>query len=676
VSFLYPLFISAALLIAIPIIIHLFNFRKYKKIYFSDIRFLKEIKEQTTKSSKLKNLLILASRILGLLAIIFAFAQPYISKNNQEIANGPKAISIYIDNSFSMSLQENGISQLDIAKSKAKNIIESFGEADKFHLLTNEFGMNENKFLTQKEALAQLGQVYFSAKPRNTITILEKQKKILKTEPGYGASLAFISDFQKSTFQTNLNNSATENDTIPKYFISVESKQKNNIYIDTAILENPNLQLQQTNPIRVKIVNNSNEQKESTLTLQVNNQLKSVKNISLKANSKQESVLEFSPSKAGFQNIKLFLNDYPINFDDTFYISAKVVSNFSVLILNQQNANAYLSSVFKPSAQFRVENNNVNSFDAKNSSNYSLIILNSVNQLSENLQKSLKDYLSNGGSVMVFAPVQNGIGNLNSFLSATANCQYFEKDSSKNPVSNFQKTHPLFTDVFEKFPTNIDLPVAYQYYNFSASSLSAEQKLFSFSNGNSFLSSFKVDNGKMYVCASSAENNSSTFPNSYWFLPMFYKMAFSTGNGAVYSKTIGKNALLTIPNTNRNKESVYSIKKDNFEAIPPQNAYGNMLQLDLSKATNNAGIYSIYLKNNPDSLYCGLNYDRKESDMNYWNIADLKSSLKLKNIHFIDSITPGEEMNSLSQGIPLWKVCIILALLFLLTEILLIRYLK
>ncbi len=675
-SFLYPLFFSAAFLIAIPIIIHLFNFRKYKKIFFSDIRFLKELKEQTTKSSKLKNLLILASRIMGLLALIFAFAQPYFSKNNQEIAKGPKAISIYIDNSFSMSVQENGISQLDIAKSKAKNIIENFGEADKFHLLTNEFGLNENKFLTQKEALAQLGQLYFSAKPRNTLTILEKQKKILNTEPGYSSALAFISDFQKSTFQTTLKNSSTEKDTIPKYFISVESKQKNNIFIDTAILETPNLQLQQANPIQVKIINNSDEQKETALTLQVNNQIKSVKNISIKAKSTVQSIIDFSPSQAGFQNIKLFLNDYPINFDDTFYISAKVVSNFSVLILNQQNANAYLSSVFKPSAQFRVENNNVSSFDPKNVSNYSLIILNSVNQLSENLQKSLKDFLSNGGSILVFAPVQQGLGNINTFLSASSNCQYFEKDSSKNPVSSFQKTHPLFADVFEKIPSNVDLPVAYQYYNLSSSSLSSEQKLFSFSNGNSFLSSFKVDNGKMYVCASSAENNSSTFPNSYWFLPMIYKMAFSTGNGAVYSRTIGKNALLSIPNTNRNKESVYSIKKENFEAIPPQNAYGNMLQLDLSKATNNTGIYSIFLKNNPDSLYCGLNYDRKESDLNYWKISDLKSALKLKNMHFIDSISPGEEMNSLNQGTPLWKVCIILALLFLLTEILLIRYLK
>ena len=90
-----PHLLYALFAIAIPIIIHLFNFRKHKTIYFSSIRFLKEIKEENKKKSKLKNILILLSRILAIAFLVLAFSKPYIPiKNQQKTEN----IFIYIDN--------------------------------------------------------------------------------------------------------------------------------------------------------------------------------------------------------------------------------------------------------------------------------------------------------------------------------------------------------------------------------------------------------------------------------------------------------------------------------------------------------------------------------------------------------------------------------------------------
>src|SRR5687767_13764757 len=107
--FLYPSFLFALLAIAIPIIIHLFNFRKFKKIYFPNVRFLKEVKLETQSKSRLKHLLVLASRILAITFLVLAFAQPYIPASEKEIIKGEQTISIYIDNSFSMAaLGKNG----------------------------------------------------------------------------------------------------------------------------------------------------------------------------------------------------------------------------------------------------------------------------------------------------------------------------------------------------------------------------------------------------------------------------------------------------------------------------------------------------------------------------------------------------------------------------------------
>ena len=101
--FAQPLFLIALTALAIPVIIHLFNFRKYKKVYFTNVKFIAEIKQETKKRSQLKHLLILLARLLAIACLVMVFAQPYLPSSIQQKKNkGSQAVSIYIDNSFSM----------------------------------------------------------------------------------------------------------------------------------------------------------------------------------------------------------------------------------------------------------------------------------------------------------------------------------------------------------------------------------------------------------------------------------------------------------------------------------------------------------------------------------------------------------------------------------------------
>ena len=117
-QFLYPGFLFALSLISIPIIIHLFNFRRFKKIYFTNVKFLKEIKEETSSQSKLKHFLVLLSRILAVLFLVFAFAQPYFPAEDKKIVSGENAVSVYVDNSFSMESVTREGTLLDESKKK------------------------------------------------------------------------------------------------------------------------------------------------------------------------------------------------------------------------------------------------------------------------------------------------------------------------------------------------------------------------------------------------------------------------------------------------------------------------------------------------------------------------------------------------------------------------------
>src|SRR6187431_847874 len=108
-SFVYPAFLFGLFAVAIPILVHLFNFRRFKKIYFTNVRFLREIKQDTRNRSRLKHLLILASRILAVIFLVLAFAQPYIPARGTKTTAGAKRVSVYVDNSFSMdAISSNG----------------------------------------------------------------------------------------------------------------------------------------------------------------------------------------------------------------------------------------------------------------------------------------------------------------------------------------------------------------------------------------------------------------------------------------------------------------------------------------------------------------------------------------------------------------------------------------
>src|SRR3954467_15375736 len=138
-SFVFPQFLFALFAVSIPIIIHLFNFRRFKKVYFSDIRFLKEVKLQTQNRNRIKHLLILLCRILAISFLVFAFAQPFIPTTNKNATVGIQASSVYVDNSFSMeNVSKNGM-LLDEAKKMAREIALAHSQSDLFQLLTNDF---------------------------------------------------------------------------------------------------------------------------------------------------------------------------------------------------------------------------------------------------------------------------------------------------------------------------------------------------------------------------------------------------------------------------------------------------------------------------------------------------------------------------------------------------------
>ncbi|HIC31931.1 MAG TPA: hypothetical protein EYO76_08430, partial [Flavobacteriaceae bacterium] len=150
-QFKNPELLYALFLLLIPIIVHLFQLRKFQKEYFTNVAFLKKVQLQTRKSQQIKKWLTLLTRLLLLAAIIIAFAQPYFAKTNS--FNTEKETVIYLDNSFSMQAKGNNG---ELLKRAVQDIITSIDENEKFSLITNNDSYRNTTIKAIKNELLQL----------------------------------------------------------------------------------------------------------------------------------------------------------------------------------------------------------------------------------------------------------------------------------------------------------------------------------------------------------------------------------------------------------------------------------------------------------------------------------------------------------------------------------------
>ena len=157
-QFVNPYFLFAFSALAIPIIVHLFNFRRYKKVYFSNTAFLNELVEETNNAQKLKRLLILLARCLVIIFLVLAFAQPFIPKN-ENVKKGKTAVSIFVDNSFSMQSTSSDRSLIEKAKVLATDIVQSYDNDVSFQLITQSLEGKQQRLLSKDDCIEQIKNI-------------------------------------------------------------------------------------------------------------------------------------------------------------------------------------------------------------------------------------------------------------------------------------------------------------------------------------------------------------------------------------------------------------------------------------------------------------------------------------------------------------------------------------
>ncbi|MEN8958392.1 MAG: BatA domain-containing protein [Flavobacteriales bacterium] len=679
-----PQFLWALLAIAIPVLIHLFNFKRFKKVYFSDLKLLKEVEMETSKKSNLKHLLILLSRILAIVALVFAFAQPYFNKNKVGSSQGEKLVSVYLDNSFSMSNVAQEFTLLDKAKEQAENIANLYKQSDKFQLITNDFELKHQRFVTRQEFVDLLQEVSPSSATRKLSQVEQKQIDFLNKEPSANKLGYYISDFQKST--ADLDN-LTQDSTLNTSFVHLSPELTGNVFIDSIWFDSPIRAVKKKENLSAKIVNNSEDDIQVKVELFLNGASEGFMNQDISANSSSEINLNYSINSPGIVNAKLLISEYPnpvSTFDDAFYFSYLLDKTAKVLVINENssylnNTSGNINQLFKNDGYFKVKNSSVGSIDYSEFGTSNVIIINGLNEMSSGLVSELMKYTEAGGTVVYFPGTKLNLASSNEFLLALEAGRFLKKDTTNTKVNFLDFQHPMFKDVFEKIPKNIDLPAVSNSYKLSISSRSRVEKLMKLQSGNDFLSKFNYKNGNLYVFAVPLDKEFSNLTGHSVFVTSLLRIVENSGSKQLLSQLISDETI-SLKDKGYNLESFkIKNKKQGIEFIPETQRNRGELKLFLSEEANQAGNYEI--ENDGKIIGCfGLNYSRLESYFESFSIEDLKSRLSNSTTSVIDASSNSTGNKDATQlyekETKWWKWFILLALIFIALEILIIKLMK
>jgi len=656
----------------IPIIIHLFNFKRFKKIYFSNLKFLKDLTAENKNRSKIKKWLLLACRLLALSCLVIAFAQPYIPNKNTSLRtkNQKSSVSIYVDNSFSMNAEtEKGIT-IEIAKSKAIELVNSLAEDAQIRILDNE-NKGQLPALSKQGAISKIQELKPSAESKFFSQVL---KECLQNNSKVNDKIYLFSDFQK--YQADFDKMIPDSN-LQVSLMALSTQSRNNLFIDSCWFDNSAHKINQTEELKINIHNASNESfRKIPIKLYINDSLKTISNFDIEAQENKELNLAYKNHQSGIYSGRIEISDYPITYDNTFYFSYKIQKSAEIISINQENENRYISQLFSDKQYFTLKNINKSQFHQEDLSKTKLIILNQLSDMQSGFRQKISNYIHKGGQVLVLPANDNNDSN-NELLNELGASQYTQLDSLNKMVSGIELDSEIYKNVFTQLKDDARLPQVYRHFKLSDAKTGICIPLWQTNTGENLFSQIQLGQGKLYISSFDFHprwTNAIEHPvfvpslinialNNQAHLPIYYKLnenEYAIANGLKFNH---EKAMFHIEN-----------KKLGIDLIPEQiSHFDKGLLLNTHGQIKKAGNYFI---SQSKQILSGIsfNYPRQESDLSFYSSSEIQDLLKEYKLNYslfdIESLDMRSMIEEQESGNTYWKLFLLLAFLFLMLEVL------
>ena len=672
--FLYPNMLWGLLALLIPILIHLFNFRRHKLVYFSNNAVLRNIQQENAKTRKLKHLVALLLRCLFIAALVLAFAFPYRPEKQLNMDDADHLVGVYIDNSMSMKGQSQRTTLIEDARQSARDLVHKLSPSSRYLLMTNSFEIQNEYPMNQEEMLDQLDRMNPDGAPVPMGEVMDRFGMLAK-QHGFSTSTLFVySDFQQNTFDLS---AAKADTTMQMVVVPMIPEFKTNLYVDSVWLASPIVQTGLANDLMVRVVNQGDKEvKGLPVNFTMNGNLAASTTVDLEKNGTVEIEMQFVVDNKGEQRCSVSLMDHPITFDDRYDFILSAKPSLSVVELGTERLSCAL--LFDDDEQFRYTLMEPSRFDLGTLAQAQLLIVNETAKLNETLQQTLWDAVSEGASLMVFPTVDEPKSN--SYLLEKLGLRSVEIDTNTTSVEDLALQHAFFSDMVLDLPQHPDLPKVKRHIRLKTNGFATP--LLTLQNGDPLLMVESVGKGQAFVMATALKPTWSDFADNALFVPMMVKAAFLGGKMDRIAYTIGKDKMLVLSDMNLegDRKFLFANADRSFELMPASDVRNGKVYLYLNDNLPEAGFYDL-LVNDTLNRVTAWNESRIESKMTFADRDAIEPQFKKAGFNVAavldtSDFATADLVEAMAHQSSQWKLFALMALLALLGEIAVLRFWK
>jgi len=692
--FLNPAVLLGLFAASIPVLIHMLNLRKLKRIDFSTLAFLKELQKNKIRKIKLKQWLLLALRILIILFLVMAFARPTI----KGIAIGgtssaAKTTAVFVlDDTYSMSVVDAKGSLLNQAKSEILELLKQLQEGDDVALvLVSDNSKKENKTTGNlSDFEKRVEDVTISSSSGMIHNAIVKAAKILDESKNFNKEIYILSDFQTGRLSGNESLSDLGqilNNKVRIYTIDYSGKEVFNLGIDQFKSENQIFEKGKPVNFNVTLTNYSNQQvKNAVVSLYLNGERSSQQSVTIGPGNSKIISIQAVPKSTGFIDAIAEIEDDDILQDNKRYLNFYIPDKIPVIIFSEdQQDTKYLKLALTAGddkSLIEITEKNLGQLSSIDLNQFDVVLIVGADKITG--IDRLKNYINTGGSLFLMPGENTNEGNFNNLLqnlNLPGVSGIFGKNNSTDNSVTFDKTefnHPIFADIFSnRDKKKIESPDFYHFFKITTQGKG--NNIISLMDGSSFLSEYRIGEGKVMLMNTAPLLSWSNLPLKGIFVPLMNKSVFYLASKERQNDDYIAGMPVTISLA---KQTSAQIKIENPEKREEYITLNKELRNNFIgyDKTNVAGNYKIFSgKNLIDEI--SVNTDPKESVTKYLSDSDFEhylNKIDFKGNHIIikKDQNPADIIMQSRFGSELWKYFILVALILALIEMAVARNAK
>lgn len=691
-TFLNPLALIGLLAALIPLIFHLLNLRKLKTIEFSTLTFLKELQETKIRRLKLRQILLLIIRTLMIIFIVLAFSRPALKGTmlGTLAQHAVSTIVIIFDDSFSMGIQDQNGEYFKQAQKSAISIIELANPGDEIYLIklsdieaTQTIPARDREIVTQIVSEMKISQTFQPIE-----NALRYAAKILNNSQNANKELYLISDIQKTHFLTEFKK---ENlifpDQVKVFVIEVGDGEIQNTAIDSIIIETKIFELNKPVIVKTSVQNFGKSQLRNFVASIYLDGIRSAQK-SLDINSWSSTVAQFNvlPKIYGFVKGYIELESDNLEYDNRRYFSFYVPEKLSVVLVSSGEENSkFLKLALTSNSHFELKQLPPERLSSVNMNDVDVIIMLSYENLSSSEITKLKNFVFDGGGLIIFPESDTNIEAFNRFLmefNLSISDGIFKAGiGSGFTFHKIDFDHPLFSGVFldvtKQNQKEINSPQI--FISTKRKTESGENQIISTSNGYPFLSEQKIGNGRLLIYSVALKTTWSDLPYKSLFAPLIFRSVSYSAAGSIQNenKIVGEEVFIKFNKkriTQPNLKLVLPDGTDQIIDLSRENYDEKMRTLKLGKLET-SGIYELTDGKNT-LMIIAANLNPLESDLRKITVDEIysymgKFGVGEKNVMIlkVDSEIKQRILQS-RFGTELWKFAIVIVLILVFLEML------